>query len=812
MNWVGGVRRRVLLREEERRRQEQFFAAHASSAKHSRISQESSSVKPRYVVCCEEPSEKHQLAGSVPQRPRIGSQRWRSEGMVCERIKKGSASTDHIPVFQKQDKVTLGHYSSSSVCGGKNIGSQPVNDMQHGSNINRKNSRICLIRPTSIHGPFSRFLLKLEMEGIEKKSRHQHLLRGSEGRRCSNRGESVKHQESETHRIPAGNHESKNEEKKNWNMNRKVDDNRNSRDENISQWDMKKDIVKNKSEKNEAREENGNSKRKEKEASGTQSRSKRIKTILQVNTKYNLIQNETGSTETEENTNAIRNGKQQAQSINKSRKQQCILEENDSSHHEIKDEISRDDFLRNKLHEGSCAKYNPDKINSYKKKKTKVTYKIKDNVRQDLSHIEAKHNNYIDDIKNKQVQNKKHTETHKCNKRTKVFEDTEQNVTLLTIMDSDFDTPERVDSKPIKEHKVDKKGSEFYSKNRAKKSEENNRNKKSNVFQQSGKNKKRAVNSISTSSLMIGAPRVRQMLSLSPERHKGRIWAPLKIPQESFIFHENEDYHDSQGKYEHPKHTHAKTCNNTENNTNSEWEIRRIEMLLGSQFDNSSATSTVPYDIYRNTDQIQNYDTWDHSHNKSAMPMLTDSPKKNVQLTAEELNNFENHENALYNGARRLGERRLQVLYKGTDKIQLDKSHKVKEIPVENKPKLSTFTRKIEKIESGLSFAHQRKDKTPYLDRSFGTSWNLSNLISTPNSKSSSKTPTDPTFERSLEDLLESQGGSELCCVTADNSLELLLNFEINRESENNSRSIAREVTSHVSSHQVCTENIDCTA
>nr|XP_053652235.1 uncharacterized protein LOC128702171 [Cherax quadricarinatus] len=808
MNWVGGVRRRVLLREEERRRQEQFFAAHVSSARHrNRISQGSSSIKPGYVSYLAESSEKLQPAGTMPLRPRTGSQRWRNEEMVCKRIKQGSASLNYK--VEKQCNVKISNAAASSECEGKKVPSLLADNVHHGSNTLSGNSRARRIKPTSIHGPFSKFLLKLEMEGIEKKSQQQDLLRSSEGRQpeISGNRRLFEESESERERRETGNHEGNDEEMKIRNIDTVVKSNINYKSENILR-DRNKDGKNTKSENGKLGEKGF--KNKEKEATEIHSKNKKseIKVELtDVNKKSNFIhRTKTDKTENRKNNYGI----QQNYCISKSKKHKYNLKET-----EDKEKIREDTFRENKVEKELHAKYETQKIKSHKNTKNRVTDKTKVDKRQNLLDKEIIQKNCTAKKMTEELGNKEHLR-HTRNKSTETCGDLNLKLMDLRSKQTNLDLSETNNSKLDKKDEMKGEERNFYLRERSaqmKKGKQKNKDSKSDALQMSsrnpvcGKNKNKVVSSIPVPSLLIGAPRVRQMLSLSPKRHKGRIWAPLNLPQEPFLGKDNgnNDGCDSEEKYKHQKCRCMKDCGSTGSKENSEWEERRLEMLLGPRLHNSPGVCSIPCDIQRNSDQIKNLDAFEQSHSRDVMPLLRASSVENDEhlKPKEASNGSKMFENSLPLDVRRLGKRKLQIIYKNIDKIQEEISQKV----LQNKPKLSSFTRKIEKVEGGLSFARQRKDKTPYMDKGFSTPWNLSKLFNTSNSsKSSSKTPSDPTLERSQEDPFGSQGGSELCNATADHTTQVLLNFDNREEPEENSKSRAREISSYFSLNQVSTE------
>lgn len=256
--------------------------------------------------------------------------------------------------------------------------------------------------------------------------------------------------------------------------------------------------------------------------------------------------------------------------------------------------------------------------------------------------------------------------------------------------------------------------------------------------------------------LLAGAPRIRQILSLSPERHKGRIWAPLNLssdtskaktkPKEATqgsLHKEQVHSHQGGSKNEQEKKSKHETgersreqCKTGRSKHQKEWEDARLAMLLGPQI---KGTSDKGKEWQKDAYERQSNVTSDsQTKQRSLKPLPAENEPRQTDTTG--------HTTEALPGRDRTPE---------TTKNKIQESEHLDN----RRPKLSTYTRKIYIIESGLSFARERKDKTPYLDRSFGTPWLGSTLIKTPGSSiSSSKTPTDPTLEGSCEDPFGSQG------------------------------------------------------
>ncbi|XP_066973943.1 uncharacterized protein [Macrobrachium rosenbergii] len=159
MNWVGGVRRRVLLKEEERCRQEQFFASHAASAK-LRGLRNSSSKNMRKDQMLD-------VSSSSTQRPvKLGGSHLRvrnheGEDIVCAKIRRReprSVNSKDLRSFGKHHNQECNRITDSE----KKV-----------SFVTSDLFKKFKIKPSSVHGPFSRYLLQLELEGVQKKIEDQ---------------------------------------------------------------------------------------------------------------------------------------------------------------------------------------------------------------------------------------------------------------------------------------------------------------------------------------------------------------------------------------------------------------------------------------------------------------------------------------------------------------------------------------------------------------------------------------------------------------------------------------------------------------
>lgn len=284
--------------------------------------------------------------------------------------------------------------------------------------------------------------------------------------------------------------------------------------------------------------------------------------------------------------------------------------------------------------------------------------------------------------------------------------------------------------------------------------QEKKSNKRDSDEKHSNKERRYNKRTQKTSSLLDGAPRLRQVLSLTPDRHKGRIWTPLYLSTTESSSQGKKDMTKNVNKVNKEKEQETKKNSNSRekyktlhkpstSKVQREWEEARLTMLLGTQFKSSSNNNKD-----KQEDEV--------SGESYAIAEI----RSNYQSTQESLNPSAQHDEA-----DKVRKSHTPFDSPDTHEARGDiPDSKISETPqrddhTSQRPKLSTCTRTIYKIESGLSFARERKDKTPYLDRSFGTPWLGDPLFNTSGSSfSSSRTPTDPTLEKSCEDPLGSQG------------------------------------------------------
>ncbi|KAG7170613.1 hypothetical protein Hamer_G013428 [Homarus americanus] len=663
------------------------------------------------------------------------------------------------------------------------------------------------------------------MEGIKGKLELQDSQQDSESKRqrTSVTGESVHRGGGERDTMATESDRMKFGDKKDRYKKRKVDDDEYMKDKKSSQLDRTKDDRdSNKLKMVNVKEKGRKDKGKEEKTAEVHHDNKRTEIQKKNETSSNIDSRcKPNRMKSEENIKGGKNGSWQNTSHEKCNKQKYTCKEKTgSTHNRGRDKGHNNEVTkRDETKEEHGFKTRPQGLHCPPpKKKTGATYRF-DGVNDSLDTIDSERQSkeILKTGKNKRITEKEeHTARHKMNKGVEILADSQQYSTRVGSENTCVDASQRPSSKlVVRKDKINKKGR----RNAEEKEMEQNKHTKTNKLHVSGKgtSKERVLGQIATPRLLAGAPRLRQLLTLSPQRHKGRIWIPLNLPEEPLVKvaktvvntadkqkmppilknvtgKKNRDgiYNDVQGKYKHHKKKFTEAYDKNENVKNREWETRRLTLLLGSRLQSPPNTCSGPSGkLESETANVQ-----EQSHSKMEMSLPPDNLKENYhQLRAQVLtvsdtstfgtlttnepkNDFVGSENSVQiDGKKKLGKRQVHVICKDTDEIQPEPSHKVWQNLGKGIPKLSTRTRQIEIVESGLSFAGKRKDKTPYLERNLSTPWNL-DLISTPcSSKSSSKTPTDPTIDRSLEDHFGSQGGMQFSNTTSDHIPDTSLDF-----------------------------------
>ncbi|MPC13636.1 hypothetical protein E2C01_006376 [Portunus trituberculatus] len=625
MNWVGGVRRRVLQRDEVQRRQDLFFAAHALPA------QQSASRNTLQVPAegSQASGSTHSMArlssGSLAGRTRISPRKWRNDD-----LKQSETQDSHVTDLQPGRK---GHTKAA-----------------------KKASKTSLppVRPASIHGPFSRYLLKLELQSVGLKLDEEEKLRSSEKQGPQSRAKGQK----------------KERDSRDGRLARKSTAPDRSRDK-ISKQPLSQDeTAKDNPELQDTR------------TSKKHTSSKDIAFHLTLKTsKSNVLKH---------------------------------CDEGNTDHWDK--EVRRRGYLNNipKERNKHLSRKTPKSTQSCKAQR--ITGHTSGNVYGSQANVQTKRKNITDSS----PENTVHKEEHQCN----------------TINAKAY----TANSKEYVEANKSLKNSDW-----------RQQEQKSNKRDKEGKHSKRTRKA---SSLLDGAPRLRQVLSLTPERHKGRIWAPLYLPNTESpskgkqnmaknVNQVNTDNGQEKQKVTDSREKYRTLHKPSTSKIQREWEEARLAMLLGTQFKSSS-----------NNDKDKQEDENNVESNNTA------EIRSDYQLTQNSLN-----PPSPYDKADKAGENHMSFYSPDTQQANREiPDTRVSETPKRDdhdsqRPKLSSYTRTIYKIESGLSFARERKDKTPYLDRSFGTPWLGGPIFDTSGSSfSSSKTPTDPTLERSCEDPIGSQG------------------------------------------------------
>lgn len=677
------------------------------------------------------------------------------------------------------------------------------------------------------------------MQGIEKRFSNEELQRSSEGRLPQNLhvGKLIEEQENERDKSHARSDVSRHKERKgriedDSKKDKITECNRSKDDRNISKYGS-----------NAERKKSRREKVKDEETTETQNRSKRDKSKLQRTDRDKNVDRP----ESEENIS--RNENQQNITNEKCIKQSDNWKgETSTCYKSTKERMNRQDAKGNELKEGPYKTDNLQKLKSNKGKN--ITHKTEDSTkRQDLLHSEVRHQKHLVKGRNKKGDEKEqHSDKQKKHRKTNMHESFRKSLTDMKYTAPDLNAPEVVNLKLITKDKMSTKENMYSGVRKTEKGkhEQNTQDGRNHVFQKSGvkaqsrTSKQKTVSSIGTSDLLSGAPRLRQLLTLSPERHKGQIWAPLNLPQEPSFRNKTEaiissdgnqkntvkqgnkniEHNYVQGKFKQNLTHHKQECikgsRTLKDKQNSEWETKRLAMLFGSRLKTSTVCS-VSYNNHNYIDEMESQDTDVHkrSFNKRALSLLGNSLKEGKEDLKTEyfkINMNDNlicgiqgpdefiNEKARFKDTvpvvRRLGKRKLQVIHVNSDESE-EKTFQKWQTYGKSKPKLSTLTRKLVKVESGLNFAHKRKDKTPYLDKSFITPWNSDTFINTPSSSRSSKTPPDPTLERLLEDPGGSQEGLEQQ-NTSDHTPDLSQSFENHEVLKKNDNS----VLSHTSENE----------
>ncbi|XP_047495348.1 uncharacterized protein LOC125043318 [Penaeus chinensis] len=632
MNWVGGVRRRILLKEEEQRRQEQFFAVQASSkirnsGRKTLHKAERENTNAKAVVHIKSRSNYHQ---------------WKNEQVIYHRLRQG-VPPSHLKHQEQSSEFTPG----IPVTGRNRTEKQDLGAAVSDGFTGEKSGSI-KINPASIHCPFSKYLLQLEVQGIENKLK-EHNKRRTEAKMLD----------------------------------------------------------------------------------------KSIKGQTELNVSIGKEERDKDKRDKELNTG-------------KKRRQQTIS------------------IQENVYHSFPCHR---------KKSENQI---------------------FMDDSNHQKYENEKMNEFFLQNGSRKI----DQHIYLCSQKDKCLSIKAcskavgRKNISGIKDWKnIHRKGKLIASSSCAngwrgsKLASTDKRKIMSEV-------KKKEPNSVP--SLQNGAPHLRHMLTLSPACHKGQIWVPLKLlhqyidtnisgrafsqddeeagkvshfktkSNESIQCHENESNCISILSQKHQEN-HRTSDTNKEEENHMKMLIRKCTKLMPEELSHS-AESTIEI-----SKQVQQCNPTFGKQEKG-LESFKLHPRLITYITDENNKQFSGKKKNLdhedFSACTKKNQKReLHYIYKDNTILSAEEPQKTP-TPTRGRLRLSDFTRKVYEVESGLSFARNRKDKTPYLDKSIPTPWRSQTCAQTPggsSGKSSTRTPTDPVFDRSLEYPFETEGDSEACKVSEEN-------------------------------------------
>nr|XP_027206608.1 uncharacterized protein LOC113800080 [Penaeus vannamei] len=670
MNWVGGVRRRVILKEEERRRQEQFFAAHASS----KIRNSGRKTKDKAE------REKVNAKAMVLGKSRPNCHPWKNEQVISHCVQLG------VPPSNLKHQEGSSGFLPGILASGRNRNEEQGPQGAAASGVFSGKHSCKKIHPASIHCPFSKYLLQLEVQGIENKLKEQNMRRTE----MKMLNKSIK---GLTELNPSSGKEERDKDKK-------------------------------------QKEENAGKKR----------------TVQDISIQENIDHSFPCQRKKNEN--------------------QIVMDDKNIQKHLSKVKFNETETLNEKIRpSGKGERSFIQKLDSNKH----------------MNHDTKKRGGGMSSLKTACLKNgsrKIYKHGYMCSKKDK--------------------------SLSIEACRKDKGKEDFHIKlkhNASSRSANGGRGSKLDSTEKKIMSKVKRKEQSPLPRWLNGAPRLRRILTLSPASHKGRIWVPLKLSHQDIYTNSsgravNQDGHDDKepGKASHFKTIDNENIQSHENNCNyksvlsqevqekhrtsdkNNHEDNRLKMLIGK------CTKLLPEELSHSAEssievskQIQKCNpTLDkqekHQESLKLHPrLITYVTDENDKRFSEKERTPDNED--FYACTRKNQMRELHYIYKDTTILSAEEPQKTS-TPTKGRLRLSDFTRKVYEVESGLSFARNRKDKTPYLDKSIPTPWRSQTSTQTPggsSGKSSSRTPTDPVFDRSLEDPFETHGDSEACEVTEGN-------------------------------------------
>ncbi|XP_063841297.1 uncharacterized protein LOC135089550 isoform X2 [Scylla paramamosain] len=551
-------------------------------------------------------------SGSLASRTRISPRKWRSDDLVCERLKRGQGWNNFSNFLQKKKQSGLQANHAADL--------QPRRKGHSKAAKKVSNTSFPPVRPASIHGPFSRYLLKLELQSVGLKLDEGEEKLGS----CEKQGLQSRTKEQ-----------------------RKERDSRNGR---LARESTARDRSREGKEINEQPMNHDETTKDNLELQDTRTRKRHTSSKdIDLSPRHKTLKSKAPKHHDEGNTNPGDKEIRRKGNLNNTPKE-------------------RNKHLSTKTPERThCCKAH------------RITGHTSANAHGSQAITQTKSKN----IKDSSSENTVHRE-HQCNTI---------NAKAYTANSKDVEANKSLRNSDWKQ-------------------QEQKSNKRDSDKKSSSMEERHSKRTHKTSSLLDGAPRLRQVLSLTPERHRGRIWAPLYLSTAESS---------SQGKQDMAKNVNQMNTDKkqeTQKNTNSrekyktlhkpstskvqrEWEEARLTMLLGTQFKSSSSNDK---DKQEDEGNGESNSTAEITH-KSSNPPPTHYEADKARKSHMTFDSPDTHQT------------RGKIPDTKTSETPKRGDH------ISQRPKLSTYTRTVYKIESGLSFARKRKDKTPYLDRSFGTPW-----------------------------------------------------------------------------------------
>ncbi|KAK3856448.1 hypothetical protein Pcinc_037228 [Petrolisthes cinctipes] len=829
MNWVGGVKRRILQREEERRRQQIYFAQHAAARTKRSSKERSQTGGLTYCYLPNDSKSEPRLLGTAgPHLAKIKPQHWRKEEMIYERIRTGSRTNASTASLNKTAPTGQDSHTTNQ---GSSLYTSTRHDEDTRNEGNTEDKRAARIKPTSIHGPFSKYLLKLERQAVERrlaeerKRRKPRKHRGTKspvredraherkgGKPLSGRNECSQDESTRKLNKTTRNVKSKGERRlnKKGEASTSGESQMNSEKKDQKKYDAKGSKLK-KGQDDHFKELVNLS------LSGTELKFTKIPNWISSNANVDASVRSGSSCSVVTRSQTEKERKVETTRICSEVQVTSVESSNGKGMTELQKSQRKygKDFRKYQQVLGKVAgkKRTTEELESTNRGHRKRSAdrlqpsSIKGFGRNGRS-CDSEKECQVDEAswphdsskENRNKHNKQKTDSEmmynealkKENKATKachtqslpqdeVREIREFQGPCKNSYDNTSRQKEGICSTTSQQRKESENRETLPSVARCSDSTDNMREK--------------MICDFSTPTLLAGAPRLRQVLTLSPDRHKGNIWAPMHLPANQppmFTSQPNpqrvetsaqhlprkteetrtgDNNAASSGFGSHKQKPHFSVIKCTPNSRGSEeklsrkWENDRLQMLLGIHSQRSVSESPYEEVDGNMTSGGKGY------HYKEGIGMHTCGKiGRSRDCKPAEDPSLVNPEISILDGSSDTQANKITGIINPIQTKENCNSENFQTSArdsIMSKPKLSDFTRKIIKVDSGLGFARERKDKTPYLDRSICTPWLSGVFFNTPGSnKSSSKTPTDPTIEGSLENIFSSQGGGE--CVNVN--------------------------------------------